>query len=397
MNAPAPHQRPPYNPAMLRWAREWRGKTPEEAAKKLNKKPQDIIDWEDAQNLAAPTVKQARALAEFYGRHFLEFFLPAPPEIPSPSQIPDFRLHAGAPPPTDNWELRNILQWAETQRVNALDLFDELLEDPAEISPELFSEISADPEIAASKARKALGFSIQDQIGLPSAHADTLPNILRKKFEEFGILTLKHNQLKDFGIRGICIAAFPLPVIVFRNEAPSAQSFTLVHEFAHILLKESGITGSRTRVYENQPIEKWCDRFSASFLMPAEQIGAIYVNKSSSPAAEIADIELERLASIFRVSPHAMLIRLVYLGYVASSYYWDIKKPEFDAEEAKYRKFGRLTYYGSRYKASLGDLYTSLVMDAWSSGRITNHNAAEYMGIKNIAHLNDIKKAVRSK
>ena len=80
-----------------------------------------------------------------------------------------------------------------------------------------------------------------------------------------------------------------------------------------------------------------------------------------------------------------------HLGYVRSSYYWQIKKPQFDADERGYRSYGRATYYGSRYKSQLGDLYTGLVLEVWSTGKITNHNAAEYMGIKNISHLNDIR------
>ena len=46
---------------------------------------------------------------------------------------------------------------------------------------------------------------------------------------------------------------------------------------------------------------------------------------------------------------------------------------------------------GTRYKNKLGNLYTSLVMQAWTAGRITNHNAAEFMGIKNLQHLRDIR------
>ena len=86
-----------------------------------------------------------------------------------------------------------------------------------------------------------------------------------------------------------------------------------------------------------------------------------------------------------------MLIRLVDLRYVTPSYYWEVKRPQFLEEEANYRGFGRAKYYGTRYVNSLGEFYTSLVMQAWSAGRITNHNAAEYMGIKNLAHLKDIK------
>jgi hypothetical protein len=88
-----------------------------------------------------------------------------------------------------------------------------------------------------------------------------------------------------------------------------------------------------------------------------------------------------------------MLIRLVHLGYVQAAYYWDVKKAQFDEQDKK-KRFGRTKYYGSRFRASYGDLYTGLVIEAWTSGRITNHNAAEYMGIKNLAHLNDIRNAV---
>ena len=86
-----------------------------------------------------------------------------------------------------------------------------------------------------------------------------------------------------------------------------------------------------------------------------------------------------------------MLIRLVHLGYVNEKYYWHVKKPQFDDEERSYKSFGRPSYYGTRYKNAVGDLYTGLVMEAWASGYITNHNAAEYMEMKNLKHLYDIR------
>jgi len=86
-----------------------------------------------------------------------------------------------------------------------------------------------------------------------------------------------------------------------------------------------------------------------------------------------------------------MLIRLVNLGYVSEAYYWETKKPQFDRDEEHFKGFGLPKYYGRRYEGSVGDLYTGLVLEAWNSGRITNHNAAEYMGIANFKHLNDIR------
>ena len=90
-----------------------------------------------------------------------------------------------------------------------------------------------------------------------------------------------------------------------------------------------------------------------------------------------------------------MLVRLVNLGYVRASFYWSIRREEFLAEESQYKSRGRSKYYGSRYRTSRGDLYTGLVLEAWSNGMITNHSAAEFMGIKNLAHLDAIRERFR--
>ena len=86
-----------------------------------------------------------------------------------------------------------------------------------------------------------------------------------------------------------------------------------------------------------------------------------------------------------------MLIRLVDLGYVESGYYWGKKRAEFLKEEEEFEGGGRAKYYGTRYRSQNGDLFTGLVMEAWDRRLITNHSAAEFMGIKNLAHLNDIR------
>jgi len=111
MNAPL--KVPPYNTRMFKWAREWRGRSVQEAAQKVKKTPEVILAWES--NKGAPTVNQARQLAEFYDRQFLEFFLPAPPEIVPQKSVPDFRAHVGVAPPHESWEFREILRRCEAR------------------------------------------------------------------------------------------------------------------------------------------------------------------------------------------------------------------------------------------------------------------------------------------
>ena len=381
----------PFNADVLRWAREWRGRSVDEVATKLKQPVQKIHDWEDKKSGVVPTVLQARSLADFYERPFLEFFRRSPPPVKEPDLVPDFRWPRDAKRLNAEQErdLKSILAWAEAQRENALDLYSEIGEVAPTLGEEFFASVKKDADVAAARARTVLQFDISEQKSLKSSQQHLLPSVLRRRFEAAGVLTFRRTDLKKLSIRGICIYAAPLPIVIFGAESPAAQAFTLAHELAHVALRESGIIGPVRK--KSSETEKWCDQFAASFLMPREMVRDAVGPKPNIPMDYISDDDLAAYARIFRVSRHAMLVRLVHLGYVKESFYWNNRKSKFDSEEANYKPFGRAEYYGTRYKNVLGDLYTGLVLQAWSSGRITNHSAAEFMGIKNFSHLHDIR------
>ncbi|HLL27055.1 MAG TPA: XRE family transcriptional regulator [Xanthobacteraceae bacterium] len=375
------------NPEMLAWAREWRGISAEEAATEVGQTVERYLRWETERG-DGPTVVQARKLAELFDRSILEFFRETKPVIPEPAKVPDFRMHKGAPDPLEEREIKIIQMWLESRRANAIELAKELDVDIPTIPEQIFSSLRENPEVAALRARELVDFKVTDQTGLSSNEQYRLPDILRRKLEAIGILTIRRSGLRKFGMRGMCVVKFPLPVILFASETVTAQVFTIGHELAHIVLKQSGVSGPRHK--DAGDVEDWCDRFSSAFLMPQESVLAIAGKPPSVPASEISDEQLKHYASAFRVSPHAMLIRLVHLHYVDADFYWSVKKPEFDEEDKK-PQYGKPKFYGRRFQSSMGDLYTSLVIGAWSSGKITNHNAAEYMGVKNFSHLHDIR------
>jgi len=385
--------RVPINPDMLRWAREWAGFTISQASHHLKVPNEKIEAWESGNNNSFPTVRQGRILADYYGRSFLEFFRNNPPPLPSINLVPDFRLYRDSDTSDHANELKKIQIWAESKRLNALELFSETGESTPIIPDSFFTSIDSDHEEVSNSIRSALNFSIETQTSLRASEQHKLPNILREIIESIGVMTIKFSALKNIRVRGLCLAEFPLPVIMYGKESPSAQAFTLVHEFAHILLRQSAIIGpmSRNGGYPGiRKIEEWCNRFAASFLIPKKEVFK-FIALSSSPLDEISDEILGRIARHFGVSEHATLIRLVHLDLVKPRFYWDIKKSQYDEAEKNYKHFGKAKYYASRYKSSLGNLYTSIVLDAWAEGKITNHNAAEYMDIKNLSHLNDIR------
>lgn len=392
MNAEALHPGAlPYNAQILKWAREWRGRSVEEAAQKAHVTEERLLAWEGG--TAVPTVKQARALAGFYERPFLEFFLSRIPNVTVRRLAPDFRLHRSASDPRGDREIRAIQDWAEETRESAIELFRIVGDDIPTIPAAFGATLETSPERAAGEARRLCGYSIEDQMALRSAGRARVAKDIRQAIERLGVLILKDSGLGKYGVRGMTLFAEPLPVIIFGTEAPTAQAFTLAHELGHIALQQSAISGpptARTARTHAERSERWCDEFAGAFLVPAQALGNIRV-KPNRPDPEIDDDELRRLANRFSVSPHAMLIRLVHLHYVAAEYYWGKKRPEFLRQEAEFRGGGKAAYFGARYRNRYGDTYTGLVLEAWGTGSITNHSAAELMGIKNLAHLFDVR------
>jgi Zn-dependent peptidase ImmA (M78 family) len=383
----------PYNSSMLRWAREWRGRTPEEAAKKINVPVERISAWETPDSGDAPTVRQARELAEFYDRAFLEFFYDAPPAIEESGLIPDFRVAKDAPDPHKNREILAIQHWAEAQRLNAIDLFDSLGDAPTAFPESFYATIDDDVEAMAEAVRKHFDFTIERQFSMTAVQRKQLPALLREKIESAGVLVLRKNPLADYGVSGLCIVTFPMPVIVFAAEAPGRQVFTLMHEFAHIILRQSAISGpdfSRSSDTYNRKVEQWCNRFASAFLIPRAALNELRP-LPKEPAKSIDDDILAAIANTFRVSAHAMLIRLVNLGYVQPEYYWNVKLHDFRREELLWKGRGRSKYWASRIVNTLGNTYTGLVLEAWGTGKIPFHQAVEYMGLPNSTHLGMIR------
>lgn len=392
MNADALRSPPlPFNPNVLRWAREWRGRSVEEAAQKVNVSEGRLLAWEAGES--APTVRQARILAAFYDRSFLEFFLSRIPNVEQSALAPDFRLRKGAPDPRGDREIQAIQDWAEDTRHSAIELFNVVGDDIPRLPPGFHATLETNPDWAASEARRLCEYAVEDQIALGSAERGRVVRDIRRAIERLGVLVLKDSRLGKYGVRGITLFANPLPTIVFGAEAPTAQAFTLAHELGHIALQQSAISGpptAREALNEAERSERWCDEFAGAFLIPESSLGKIWA-KPNQPYPKIGDDALRQLANTFSVSQHAMLIRLVQLHYVEPEYYWGEKRSEFLRKEAEFKGGGKAPYYGTRYRNAYGDTYTALVLEAWGTGRITNHTAAELMGIKNLTHLFDIR------
>ena len=374
----------PFNPEILQWARVRSRVSVESAAKRAGVDATRLEKWESGKS--APTARQARSLAALYGCSLIEFFRDSRPPRLEPQHLTDFRLFRGEDPSVAERSLDSVRLWAESNRVNALGLLEELGETPPDFPKQLFATVDTPVSEASSKARELLQYPVSGDVPLTGQQKSDLVGLLRTKIEDSGVLCFRRPDLLSSGARGFCIAEFPLPIIVIANESSAPQLFTLAHEFAHVLLRSSAVSGVGITQKSSSRVEEWCNLFAGEFLAPEAAIAAL-LEKPNTPLESI-DLETpERLSNHFGISAQAMLVRLCELGYVAHAYYWEVES-EFPKQA---KSFGRAKYYGQRFPSQYGAKYTSLVLQAWDNSLITNHGAAEYLGIKNLKHLNDIR------
>jgi transcriptional regulator with XRE-family HTH domain len=196
----------PVTPEVLRWARESVGATVEDAAKRAGVSDDRIRAWERGE--AEPTVAKLRALAKLYQRSFAVFFLPEPPTtfdtMRDFRRLPGTRDHAWSRP------LRKVYRRAVEQQEIAEELADEDATDVEPISL-LWSTVDEQPEIAASRARGALGVSLEAQFNW--RRPEDAFNGWLTAVEFLGVLVLRTSEVAVSEMRGFSLTG-RIPVIV---------------------------------------------------------------------------------------------------------------------------------------------------------------------------------------
>lgn len=170
---------------------------------------------------------------------------------------------------------------------------------------------------------------------------------LVKSIEALGIMVIQDSNLGHYTkplnieeFRGFAIADDVAPLI-FINTADSlnAQLFTLIHELAHILKGESGV--SDNSVSSVDPTEQFCNAVAGEFLVPKEE----FAKQWNSLDENSLDIAFETLAKSFHVSRHVIARRAFTLSY--------INKKQYENYIHKIRE----EYLASRKKSDSGPSY----------------------------------------
>ncbi|MDE2994605.1 MAG: XRE family transcriptional regulator, partial [Chloroflexota bacterium] len=276
-------------PSVLRWARERAGISPEELARKIQVKPERVVEWEKSGRISiAQTDNLARSTHTPLG--FL--YLTEPPT--DQLSIPDFRTRrqSGEPPSPD------LLETVESMQRRQSWMRDELIAEGAEPLDFIGAWRADDaPQEVARAMRDAFRFGDHKASG-KFAWASTLRR-LRDQAEHAGVLVVvnsvvgnnTHRRLDPMEFQGFALVDEYAP-LVFVNGADfkAAQMFTLAHELAHLLVGETGVSLLQDFTPPNHATEQFCSQTAAEFLVPESELQHFWptIEKEPDPYQAIA-------------------------------------------------------------------------------------------------------------
>ncbi len=365
------------NPTMLAWAREQAGYSLADAAHKLGIEEARLQALEADQE--TPTFAKLLDMADLYKRPVSLFYLKKPPKGWQPIQ--DFRRLPGAEGGFSP-QLTYTIRQARERREVALAIKSELNEPVREFP--LRATLATNVESLGARIREFLDVDEAKQ----QRFAKKAFEGWRAAIEAKDILVFVVPRLKIKEMRGTALAETTLPVILVNGkDRGNGRVFTLLHEFCHLALRQSGVSnvGSDRNDAPNPAVEKFCNAVAAAALMPSDWLLREHLVANKGSVKTWDDDELDALARRFGVSPEAVLRRLLTLGRTTQTFY-DSKRAAFqkfydDLEEKKEKSTGGPEYHLA-VLGQLGRTFTQLVFQGYHDRYFTLRDVAGLLNMK---------------
>ena len=367
------------NPELLVWARESCRMEVAYAASKLGIEEEKLDQWESGK--LSPTIRQLRKLANAYKVNFGALFLPEPPATFSPP-VKDYRLHHGVAPGEINPEIAIDMRLHLNAREIALELENDL--EVNQGSFEMSCSIDEPPLEVAARIRSSLGISVSIQKRFKNTRVAF--NAWRDAVANSGVLVIQSSKVALSDMRGYSVFFDELPLLVVnRKDAYSARSFTLIHEFTHLLLHASGLCDLNTeagRPSHDQKLEIFCNAVASQTLVP-DAILLSYPSITDVAPDAWTDEILSPIARDFGVSREVILRKLLDHSLTTRAFYLE-NRERYTQEALEYKKKqkGGFVPPAVDVVSTKGQQYVSLVFEALHSSVITVGDAADFLGVK---------------
>lgn len=346
--------------------------------------PSRLDGWES--NSGGLTVAFLKKLETLYRRPLAYFFLPAPPaDEPLPA---DFRSAAA-----DDGESRAELT-LQVRRVRELREVALRLEGWAEVATIPKATLEDAAGAVASRLREWLGVDLAAQFSWTDG-AEAYRK-WRAAFEQRGVLVLQFTGVPVRAARGFSITGDRLPVIAVNSrDKPVARCFTLMHELAHLALRQVGICDFTSTALASRSVERFCNAVAAEVLIPARSL------KDLLP--ESGKLDVDALARRFKVSSEAMALRLIATKRLPEAEYERFRRRYFDEleDERQRRKEQRTEKEGGPSAdrlvvTNLGRPFLRLLVDGYYEGLVSAPEFRDYTSIK-VSRLEKLEALMESR
>jgi Zn-dependent peptidase ImmA (M78 family) len=348
-----------------------------DVAEKFKKSAEEIESWEAGRT--APSYAQLERLAyEIYKRPLAIFFLPAPPEEPKPRT--EFRSLPDAELTSLQRHTLLLIRKAHAFQTALTELYDGRNPADRPIWREIRLDTRAPVAAQAARVRELLNVPI-DEISA-QANDDAALKIWRRAIEARGVFVFK-DSFKQEEISGFCLRDDEFPIIMINNSTTKTrQTFSLIHELAHLLFDRSAITRFDDHGIDELPpidraIERFCNSIAAEILVPSADFGAAVRQWAHDPR-DAPDKAFAVLANRYHVSRSVILRRFLGQGRVTQAFYVQ-KDQEWSAQRE--RGGGKGDYYNTQ-GAYLSERFLHEVVSRYTRRLISKTEAADLIGVK---------------
>lgn len=307
-------------PTVLLWARERSGLSVEALARKLQVKPEKVVDWERTGELS---FNQAEKLALVTHIPFGYLYLLEPPQESLP--IRDFRTlnNEGINRPSPN--LLAILDQAQQIQSWFREELRTREQTPLPFVGSLSQNLMIDE--AADRIRAHVGFNVRQS----SHNWEEALRLQIEQIENTGVLIMRngivgnntHRPLSVEEFRGFALSDAYAPLIFINGrDARAAQMFTLVHELVHIWVGVSGVSNLDKTYVEQDGVEQFCNQVAAELLVPSAELLEQWTK------VKFQNDWLQSLTKQFKVSSLVILRRLNDKRLISPSTFQELYQTE---------------------------------------------------------------------
>lgn len=353
----------PVSGGVLTWAREYRGLSLAEAADRLGMSVADLEELET--EVRKPSLTKFEKIAATYKLPLATLFRRTPPSVPK--ELPDFRTLE------DATRVKSLEFQVALDTVRGLQKVLGVLrsEDANFFAPPLREyAFGGDPSRLGEDERALIGVSVDRQLSWSAGEGF---RHWRAIIERAGIsVYLQKFELKD--CRGCCIwdeGQLPAIIINKAEVSENARAFTLIHEYAHLLIRRPGISDLNS----HNPVEAFCNRFAAAFLMPVIALRRLLPVWPNGPHDWDNDT-IWQVAKELNVSGQALALRLEELGRATAGF----------NRNFLFRPVRKRDPTGGGYVrtqlSEIGGRYTGSVMSALDRDIIDSVQASEALSLK---------------